>query len=222
MKKFLYIALLIFGSTLLMPQIVSSQDKFELVKFDVEDGGSIEGAFFSAKSKKAVIFAHGAIFNKESWYFLTEKFQNLNVASLSIDFRGYGNSKAGSTDKKYYDILGAIAYLNDQGFTDINVVGGSMGGAAVLSALPHTPTPISKVVVLAPAGGPPITSEQTNKFFVVSKEEGLYSRVTSIYNESAEPKKIKEYPGSTHAQHMFKTDYAEELATLILKFIGND
>jgi len=124
----------------------NSKDKFELIEFTTEDGGSIQGALFKASTKKVVIFAHGAIFNKESWYFLAEKFQDQGVSALSIDFRGYGNSKSGSTNKKSYDILGAISYLKGKGFSDINIIGGSMGGAAVLGALIRTKQPITKVV----------------------------------------------------------------------------
>jgi pimeloyl-ACP methyl ester carboxylesterase len=193
---------------------------FELVKYTTEDGGSIEAAFFKASATKAVIFAHGAVFDKESWYFLAEKFQEQNVAGLAIDFRGYGKSKAGSTGKKMYDILGAISYLQREGFTEINIVGGSMGGAAVLSALTLTKTTVAKVVLLAPAGGSPIESTKTDKLFIVSKKEGLYNRVEAIYTDSANPKKIKEYEGSAHAQHMFKEDYADELISSILDFIG--
>jgi pimeloyl-ACP methyl ester carboxylesterase len=197
-----------------------SKDKFDPVSFTTEDGGSIQASFFKASPTKAVIFAHGAIFDKESWYFLAERFQNNNVSGLAIDFRGYGKSKAGSTGKKMYDILGAISYLRSKGFTDINIVGGSMGGAAVLSALTLVKKPVDKVVLLAPAGGSPIASAKTDKFFVVSKKEGLYNRVVAIYDDSADPKRIKEYEGSAHAQHMFKEGYADELINSILDFIG--
>ena len=90
----------------------------------------------------------------------------------------------------------------------------------MLSALTLVKSPITKVVLLAPAGGSPIKSDKTDKLFVVSKEEGLYDRVKSIYTDSSEPKKIKEYAGSAHAQHMFKEDYANELISLILEFVG--
>jgi len=198
---------------------VWSQDKFKLVNFNTEDGGKIEAAYFNAGKTKIVIFAHGAVFNKESWYFLAEEFQELGVSALSIDFRGYGNSTKGNTEKKLFDVLGAIAYAEKQGFKEICVVGASMGGAAVLSALSYKQTSVSKVVLLAPAGGPPIKSSEIDKFFVVSKEEGLYQSVKQIYAESQESKKIKEYPGNAHAQNMFKTSYAKELEKLIIDFI---
>ncbi len=221
MKKIIYITLFMLISFLNNQEIIS-QNKLELVKFNTEDGGIMEAAFFPAQTKKAIIFAHGAIFNKESWYFLAKKFQKENIAGLSIDFRGYGNSKAGSSDKKLNDILGAITYLKNQGFEDINIIGGSMGGAAVLGALPLTNSIINKVVLMAPAGGPPIKSEKTDKLFIVSKDEGLYTRVKSIYDNSSKPKKIKIFQGSSHAQHLFNSDYADEVESLIIKFVTDN
>ena len=85
-------------------------NNFDIVQFNTEDGGKIEAALFKANSAKIIIYAHGAIFDKESWYFLAEEFQKKNIAGLSIDFRGYGNSKSGKTTNKWYDILGAINY----------------------------------------------------------------------------------------------------------------
>jgi alpha-beta hydrolase superfamily lysophospholipase len=198
---------------------VWAQDKFKLVEFSSEDGGKVEGAYFNSGKTKIVIFAHGAIFNKESWYFLAEEFQGLGISALSIDFRGYGNSISGNTEKKLFDVLGAISYAKKQGFNEICVVGASMGGTAVLSALSYKQTSISKVILLAPAGGPPIKSSEIDKFFVVSKGERLYQRVKQIYTESQESKKMKEYLGNTHAQHMFKASYANELRMLIIDFI---
>ncbi|MBE9544835.1 MAG: alpha/beta fold hydrolase [Proteobacteria bacterium] len=193
---------------------------YELVDFGTEDGGKIEASFFSAGNRKVVIFAHGAIFNKESWYFLAEEFQRKGVSALPIDFRGYGNSTPGSTTKKMYDILGAISYLRGRGFTDINVVGASMGGAAVLLALSNNSIPIHKVVVLAPAGGPAISSTASDKLFVISENERMFSGVMAIYDESAEPKQIQIYPGKTHAQHLFKTDVRDDLIERIINFIN--
>ena len=93
-----------FVFTLVLLVVLSSPkvnaQAWELIDFSTEDGGRIEASFFSASNSKVVIFAHGAIFNKESWYFLAEAFQHKGVSALSIDFRGYGNSTAGSTTKK--------------------------------------------------------------------------------------------------------------------------
>ena len=204
-------------------QKVTSQNKdFELVHFNTEDGGKIEAALFQTNSGKIVIYAHGAIFNKESWYFLAEEFQKQNIAGLSIDFRGYGNSKSGTTSDKYYDILGAINYAINNGYTDINIIGASMGGSAVLLALDQNNSNIAKVVLMAQAGGPAIRSELINKLFIVSKNEGGIDRVLKIYKDSADPKKLKEYSGSEHAQHLFNSEQANKVKNLIISFIIKD
>ena len=199
---------------------ILAQDNFTLINYTPDDGAKIEAALFDAGMEKAVIFAHGAIFNKESWYFLAGKFQKQGVSSLSIDLRGYGNSTADNLNQKYFDILGAIQFLKEKGIKEINIIGGSMGGAAILQALSHTQDPlIKKVVLLAPAGGPPIKSHSIDKLFIISKQEGLYDRVKSVFNDSASPKDMKEYEGSSHAQHMFKANYSYELTRLIIDFI---
>lgn len=209
----------LFTLSIVLNGPAAGAELFELVNFDTDDGGRIEASLFKAGDDKAVVFAHGGVFNKESWYFLAEEFQRSGVTALSIDFRGYGNSKGGSTPKKMYDVLGAISLLRERGFEDINVVGGSMGGAAVLVALAKNSIPINKVVLLAPAGGPAITSATTDKLFVVSADERVFSGVEAIYDASAEPKHIHIYPGSTHAQHLFKTEVRDELVERILNFI---
>jgi len=202
-------------------QVVFAQkDNFELITYPTEDNGVIEAALFKAENDLVVIFAHGAIFNKESWFFMAKKLQKLGISSLSIDFRGYGKSKKGSTGKKAYDILGAIDFLKEKGYDQIAIVGGSMGGAAVLDALEiKMDKAIKKVVLLAPAGGSAIQNKSVNKLFIVSKKEGLYARVNTIYNNSSQPKKLKAFSGSSHAQHLFKSKHADELNKLIVDFL---
>jgi pimeloyl-ACP methyl ester carboxylesterase len=220
-----YFFMLIFAMSL-MPNnwqtTMKTQTNFKLITYKTEDGGNIEGSLFEGSKDLAVVFAHGAIFDKESWYFLCEKLQSKNVTSLSIDFRGYGNSKKGSTNNKALDILGAIDYLKGQGFKTIALVGGSMGGAATLNALElKTDGAVKKVVLLSPAGGHPIASNSVKKLIVVSKDEGLFARVNAIFKASADPKELKVYEGSYHAQHMFKSNYADELTHLIIDFLTN-
>jgi alpha/beta superfamily hydrolase len=220
-----YIIILFFSFILMSfttQSVLATSNDFELITYPTEDHGLIEASFFKGTDRNlAVIFAHGAIFNKESWYFLAEKLQDKDIASLSIDFRGYGNSKKGTTNKKSLDILGAVDYLKSKGFKNIAVVGGSMGGAATLNALDtKTDNVIKKVVLLAPAGGVGIASESVKKLIIVSKNEGLFKKVNTIFNESSQPKQLKIYPGSYHAQHMFKADYSNELTNLIVDFLN--
>ncbi|WP_456378313.1 alpha/beta hydrolase family protein [Lutibacter sp.] len=215
----LVIALIIVTSNAQTVKVVSSS--FKLITYNTDDGGLIEASFFKGNKNMVVIFAHGAIFNKESWYFMAEKLQKEGISSLSIDFRGYGNSKKGSTNKRSLDILGAIHFLKKKGFNKISIVGGSMGGAAILNALHiETDKTLNKVVLLAPAGGVAIESKFIKKLFVVSKNERLFTRVSKIYTESNNPKKLKIFSGAFHAQNMFKSEHSKELTNLIINFLN--
>lgn len=217
MNKYLYTILMVIS----IQSIMAATDGYELITYTTEDGGVIEASFFKGDQDLVVIFAHGAVFNKESWYFMAERLQKKGISSLSLDFRGYGNSKKGTTDNRSFDMLGAVDYLKEKGFKKIAIVGGSMGGAAVLNALEmKTDAAIDRVALLAPAGGAAIASELVKKLFVVSKDERLFPRVNKIYDESTQPKKLKVYPGSTHAQNMFKAEYSDELTNLIIDFLN--
>ena len=97
-----------------------------------------------------------------------------------------------------------------------------MGASAILRALEErTDESVSRVIVLAPAGGSPIGSEKVKKLFVVAKEDrlGIYSDVKRLHEDSSEPKRIVEFEGSEHAQHLFKSSHKEELVKLIVDFI---
>ncbi|TVZ57966.1 alpha/beta hydrolase family protein [Flavobacteriaceae bacterium MAR_2010_105] len=199
---------------------ISLKLDFKLVSFSTDDDGIIEGSFFEGPTDLAVVFAHGAVFNKESWYFLAKHLQSKGIASLSIDFRGYGNSKVGSTNNKALDVLGAVDYLKAQGFKNITLVGGSMGAAAILDALElETDINLRKVVLLAPAGGKGISNKKIEKLVVVSKDEGLFTKANQIFNESTDPKQLKIFSGSIHAQHLFNSEHRDELIDLVIEFI---
>ena len=198
----------------------SGNSDFQTITFKTTDDGLIQGSLFEADKKLCVVFAHGMVFNKESWYPVAEHFRKAGISSLSIDFRGYGNSRAGTTKDLLYDIPGATDFLTKNNFEDIALAGGSMGAAAITRALAHFPDlPVSKIILLAPAGGDPVKSTHIQKLFVVSAEDGFHSTVESLYASSNEPKTLKIYPGSSHAQHMFKTDFKNDLLQLMVHFL---
>lgn len=193
----------------------------EIVTFVTTDKAHIQGALFEAPGDRAVIFAHGAVFDKESWYPLARRVQQAGTTALSIDFRGYGKS-TGPGRRSPEDIIAAVAFLRDHGYTDIALVGASMGGAIVLNALDTGPLPaVKRAILLAPAGGKPIASKDIDKLFIVSEGDGLRPTVERLYNESAQPKAIHRYPGDAHAQHLFDTDHAADLTKRIVAFLTN-
>jgi pimeloyl-ACP methyl ester carboxylesterase len=188
-----------------------SKPHYKDIKIMTETGIENSAAYFEGNGSQVVIFVPGYVFNKESWFFLAERLQQLNVASLSLD------------GKTQDDVLSSIKILKDKGFTNITLVGGSMGGAAILHALEEkADESINKVIVLAPYGGSPIKSEKIKKLFVIAKEDrlGIYPDVKRLYKNSSDPKKIVEFEGSEHAQHLFKGSQKEKLSRLIIDFIA--
>ena len=181
------------------------------IKIALTGKAETEAAFFPAKPERAVIFAPGAMFSKESWYFLAERFQKMGVSSVALD--------SGSTA----DLLNGIAYLKEMGVDKIAIVGASAGGAGVLFTLQEQKIDpdVDTVILLAPAGGEPLTSKNIRKLFIVAEDDMISSsaEVYNLYIASADPKVYHELKGSDHAQRLFDSDLKETVIQLIINFI---
>lgn len=182
---------------------------YSTLSISVGDDEKSEASFFDASSKKATIFVPGKIFHKESWHFLAKKLQDHQVASLCLD----GKYPAYVTK--------AISILKEKGFTQINIIGGSMGAAAVLNALKNVDSSVKKVIVIAPFGGKPILNKSISKLFIVGKDDGIGFDTYDIFKKSNEKKQLKEFDSPAHAQHLFHTKHKEDLTKLIIRFISN-
>lgn len=197
----------------------SYQNDFELVKFKSRDGLTIEASHYNYSDTKAVIFAHGGVFNKESWYFIAEKLADLEISSLPFDFRGYGNSEKGDRKNDKDDVLGAIDFLIRKEYKEIYLVGASMGGSAILQALDNFDAKeIKKVILLAPAGGPPVRSKEIDKLLIVAEDDRHFEGGKTVYDNSSQPKSIKIYKGSAHAQFLFESEHKDDVIKRILDF----
>jgi pimeloyl-ACP methyl ester carboxylesterase len=97
-----------------------AEEGFQAVEFETSDGGRIHASLFEGSKNKAVILAHGAVFNKESWYPLALRLKKEGLTSLSIDFRGYGQSTAELKADKPLDVLGAVTFLRSRGYESIS------------------------------------------------------------------------------------------------------
>lgn len=190
------------------------------VSFTTEDNAQIYGNLYG-EGEHAVVLAHGAVFNKESWDPLAKRLAGEGLQVLAIDFRGYGKSKAGSAERAlFHDVLGAVRYLQSEGARRVSVVGGSMGGgAAAQAAAESKPGEIDHLILLAAV---PIAAPEKikgDKLFVVSSGDGLKSRVQEQFNRAPDPKKLVVLEGSAHAQHIFKTNQSQALTKLVIDWL---
>lgn len=166
-----------------------------------------DAAYFDAKGPQTVIFVPGFIFNKESWYRIAKPLQKRGVASLALSGNTVEHVRAG------------IQQLRDRGFNKITLVGGSSGAASVLNIMNEDVEGVNKIVTLSAVRGNPVMSTDVEKLFVVSKEEKSYSKVNAFYEGSSQPKTLKVFDGSKHAQFLFFSQHKDAVSDLIMTFI---
>ena len=186
--------------------------QFQEVNIVLAGTAETRADYFPGIDQRAVILAPGAMFSKESWHFLAARFQELGIGSVALN--------SGSTP----DLLNGIAFLKAKGAQKIAIVGASAGGSGVLYTLRDNHDPlVDTVVLLAPAGGPPLLDDTIQKLFIVAEDDLISSsaEVYKLYKSSSEPKLYKELKGSNHAQRLFDSKEKENVIQLITSFIQN-
>lgn len=208
----------------LLPNLAAAQTPQD-VTFTTADGGTIDADLYGSGSR-AVVFAHGAIFNKESWAPLAKRMAAHGFRALAIDFRGYGRSHGGSDPgAQDQDVLAAIRWLHAHGAKQVSVVGGSMGGGAAGEAATEVkPGEIDRLVLLSPMPiGDPQNLKAASILYIGSRDEGLAPQIREQYVRAPKPKKLILLPGSAHAQNIFATGEAQALSDAIVDFLlGKD
>ena len=191
---------------------ITGSMQFQEINIGLDRAAVSKVDYFAGINRRAVIFAPGAMFSKESWHFLALRFQELGIGSVALN--------SGAT----VDLLNSIAFLKGKGAEKIAIVGASAGGAAVLYALRESPgTMVDTVVLLAPAGGAPLQNEMIRKLFIVAEDDMISSsaEVYKLYKGSSDPKLYRELKGSNHAQRLFDSKQKENVIQLIIDFIQN-
>ncbi len=194
---------------------------YTTVSFDTADGGHIYGNVYG-NGAHAVVLAHGAVFDKESWHELATRLAGEGYTALAIDFRGYGQSRAGTNRGALHeDVLGAVRYLRSSGARRVAVLGASMGGGASgTAAAQAAPGEIDELILLAAVAADSPDRMQGRKLFIVAQGDGLRRTVEAQFAAAPEPKKLVVLEGSAHAQHLFRTDQGAALTATILAWLA--
>jgi pimeloyl-ACP methyl ester carboxylesterase len=198
------------------------------VSFPAPDGFRLRADLYG-KGPRGLVAAHGGRFTMESWDKQARIFAKAGFRVLALDFRGYGQTIAGtqtSDDKSYPDVLAAVRYLHSTGAKSVSVLGASMGGdAAADAALAAHPGEIDRIVFLGSDGGDSPERLPGRKLFIVSRndESGDGPRLPSIsehYRRAPEPKQLVILEGSAHAQYIFDTEQGPRLMQELLRFLS--
>lgn len=200
--------------------------KNETVNFFTEDDFKIVGSQFG-EGEIAVILTHmgeAGSNSRKSWFpFARHVAAGGKLTALAIDLRGYGNSVGDrSFSKQYIDVLGAVKFLRDQGFTQIICMGASMGGNACVEAALAYPDLVGLAVI---ASNPRLDRDYSiltmPKLFVL--EEGdpynLTERMNDVYEMMPDPKEFYTFPEEVHGTRMFETPSGEEFRDLLVDFL---
>jgi pimeloyl-ACP methyl ester carboxylesterase len=191
------------------------------VSFKTADNATIV-ANYQPRGSHAILLAHGAIFDKESWGAFEQKLLEEKFTVLAIDFRGHGKSTKGDKPQALYeDILAGVKFLRNQNIIkQVTVLGASMGGVAAAKANVFSePSAIDQLILLSPARVSKPEALKGQLLFIASKEEYLAKAIESAYKKAPEPKKMQLFDGKAHAQHIFKTSQAKALTSSILEFL---
>lgn len=188
------------------------------VEYPTADGGSIVANLYG-DGAHAVLLAHGAIFDKESWHALAERLSSEGLTVLAIDFRGYGRSRAGSGGRAalHEDVIAGVRFLAQRGASEVSVLGASMGGGAVGEAAANLDDgEIAHLILLAAVSAPDPENMTGTKLFIVAQGDSFRRSVEAQFGRAAAPKRIELLPGNAHAQHIFRTPTGDALTELIV------
>jgi pimeloyl-ACP methyl ester carboxylesterase len=183
------------------------------------------------KGDRAVVLAHGARFNKESWAKQARALAGAGFRVVAINFRGYGKSNGpGQADNftapLHLDVLAAAGYLQKNGAKTISLVGGSLGGwAAARACVEAKPGEIDRLVLLAAEPDVPAEKLKLRKLYLVARDDasGSGPRLPGIrahYDKAPQPKELIVVEGSAHAQFLFETDQGERVLSEMLRFLS--
>jgi pimeloyl-ACP methyl ester carboxylesterase len=194
------------------------------VFFSTADNASIQ-ADFTLRGPVGIVLAHGAVFDKDSWGEIRERLIDKDFTVLAINFRGYGKSTLGSKSGALYeDILAAVQFLKEQGITQVNILGASMGASAAAKAsVASEPKDINRMVLLSPAFIAEPEKLQGYLLFIASEEEPSINAIKANFDQAPNnPKRLEILSGREHAQYIFTTKQKSILTHLILAFFRQD
>ncbi len=200
------------------------------VSFPTGDGGVVFGDLYGGGAK-GLVLAHGGRFNKESWRPQALEFAAAGYSVLALDFRGFGKSHGpGDNDLDsapfQNDVLAAVRYLRAHGAASVDVVGGSLGGAAAGDAcIEAAPGEIDRIVMLGAAPGEPADKLKCPSLFIVARDDANDDgpRLPGIqrqFDKAPQPKKLIILSGSAHAQYLFQTAHSASVMREILGFLS--
>jgi alpha-beta hydrolase superfamily lysophospholipase len=134
---------------------VTKAERSRVVRFRASDRVRLLGVELGS-GPRGVVLAHQGASDLCIWLPYGRALAARGYRVLVFDHRGFGSSgspgRSTRRNRVDYDVLGAIRTIRARGATSVVLAGGSLGGAAVLSAGARATPPVNGVISLsAPA-----------------------------------------------------------------------
>jgi pimeloyl-ACP methyl ester carboxylesterase len=132
----------------------TADEGFERVRFTADDGVELSGRLWDGGSV-GVILAHGfsEFSGQDTWEDFPDYLAARGYATLTFTFRGFcdrdGCTAGRDLGANWRDVVAAADYLQNRGVSRIFLIGGSMGGLAVLRAAELPELELAGVVSLS-------------------------------------------------------------------------
>ncbi len=195
------------------------------VSFVTEDGVALGGTLYGSGST-AVIFSHMFPTDQTSWTAVAQELAGRGYMALTYDFRGYGASEGEKNVSRIdRDLRAAVAFVREQGATDLVLVGASMGGTAT-AKVSAAENPVAVIIISAPVSfrGLTVSDDEVRaitapKLFIGSEQDAATRDTLHMFDVAPEPKEKHVYPGSGHGTFIFDSQYGDDLMQRIVRFV---
>ena len=210
-------------------QSADGQVADEPVAFRTSDGITVRGHLYSSAGPKRriVIFAHDFPRDQIAWTAFARELAAQGTASLTFDFRGYGET-GGAKDvpKVHLDLEAALGFIESRDYPLIYVVGASFGGTAALKVAARNDF-AGVIAVSAPTNFRGLDARQDvakvgePKLFIASRGDGDAPKAVSFFLDTAPPPKASQlFDGNAHGTELLQGGNAAAFKQAILDFVG--
>jgi len=181
-------------------------------------GTKLAGAVLGT-GRTGVVLAHMSDGEVCGWVAYATELRTAGYRVMIFSFQGYGESGSGAAGGTLTDnVLGAAAYLRQQGVTSVAYVGASMGGTSVLAAAAQAPPPAAVVSLSGPglyegvdaAGAVPKLTVPV--LYVAAEDDTSFvddARTMNAATPASVPHRLKIVPGDDHGLDMLNPDAPE-------------
>ncbi|MEX0989030.1 MAG: alpha/beta fold hydrolase [Actinomycetota bacterium] len=199
----------------------------------------LEGRIFGAPGtvpRPGVVLVHTLPGDQRAWFDLAETLADEGALVLTFDLRGVcpggdGGCSAGTQDPASAptDLLAAIAFLRDEGASEVSVVGAGIGGTAALIAAStlESGADVPAIVTLSapPQSGDLVVEDamlqtQTAKLLIAGTgDEAAGEAAQELYGIATPPKRVEIVPSDGQGTELLESARGAEVERQIVLWL---